>query len=53
MLRDLADTLARSGAYVGGQHSSGAVVLGPEHAQLLGRAGYERADVQARLYELC
>jgi hypothetical protein len=28
------------------------VVLGPEHAQLLGRAGYGRADVQARLYEL-
>ncbi len=52
VLRDLADTLARSGAYVGGQHSSGAVVLGPEHAQLLGRAGYGRADVQARLYEL-
>src|SRR5262245_36569330 len=47
VLRDLADTLARSGAYVGGKHSSGAVVLGPEHAQLLGRAGYERAGVPA------
>ncbi|MGH8868212.1 MAG: hypothetical protein ACRDYU_09470 [Actinomycetes bacterium] len=52
VLRDLADTLARSGAYVGGKHSSGGVVLGPEHAQLLGTAGYSRADVQQRLHEL-
>ena len=51
VLRDLADTLARMGAYVGGAHSSGGLVLGPEHAQLLGNAGYSRADVQQWLFE--
>jgi hypothetical protein len=51
VLRDLADTLARMGAYVGGAHSSGGLVLGPEHAQLLGNAGYTRADVQQWLFE--
>ena len=51
VLRDLADTLARLGAYVGGPHSSGGLVLGPEHAQLLGSAGYRRADVQRWLFE--
>ena len=51
VLRDLADTLARLGAYVGGPHSSGGLVLGPEHAQLLGSAGYGRADVQQWLFE--
>jgi len=51
VLTDLADTLARMGAYVGGPHSSGGLVLGPEHAQLLGNAGYSRADVQQWLFE--
>jgi hypothetical protein len=51
VLTDFADTLARMGAYVGGQHSSGGLVLGPEHAQLLGNAGYSRADVQQWLFE--
>jgi len=51
VLRDLADTLARLGAYVGGPHSSGGLVLGPEHAQLLGSAGYSRAGVQQWLFE--
>jgi hypothetical protein len=50
VLSDLADTLARLGAYVGGPHSSGGLVLGPEHAQLLGNAGYSRADVQQWLF---
>ena len=51
VLTDFADTLARIGAYVGGAHSSGGLVLGPEHAQLLARAGYTRADVQNWLFE--
>jgi hypothetical protein len=51
VLTDFADTLARMGAYVGGPHSSGGLVLGPEHAQLLGNAGYSRADVQQWLFE--
>ena len=51
VLADLADTLARLGAYVGGAHSSGGLVLGPEHARLLGNAGYSRADVQRWLFE--
>jgi hypothetical protein len=51
VLTDFADTLGRMGAYVGGPHSSGGLVLGPEHAQLLGNAGYRRADVQQWLFE--
>jgi len=51
VLTDFADTLARMGAYLGGGHSSGGLVLGPEHAQLLGRGGYSRADVQQWLFE--
>ena len=51
VLVDLADTLARTGAYVGGAHSSGGLVLGPEHANLLADAGYRRTDVQQWLFE--
>ena len=51
VLADFADTLARMGAYLGGGHSSGGLVLGPEHAQLFGRCGYSRADVQQWLFE--
>jgi len=51
VLTDFADTLGRMGAYVGGPHSSGGLVLGPEHAQLLGNAGYSRTDVQQWLFE--
>jgi hypothetical protein len=51
VLTDFADSLARIGAYVGGPHSSGGLALGPEHAQLLGNAGYGRADVQQWLFE--
>ena len=50
VLADFADTLARIGAYVGGAHSSGGLVLGPEHAQLLAGAGFSRADVQQWLF---
>jgi hypothetical protein len=51
VLTDFADTLARLGAFVGGGHSSGGLVLGPEHAQLFGRYGYSRADVQQWLFD--
>jgi hypothetical protein len=51
VLTDFADTLARLGAYLGGGHSSGGLVLGPEHAQLFGRCGYSRADVQQWLFD--
>jgi hypothetical protein len=51
VLTDLADTLARLGAYLGGGHSSGGIVLGPEHAQLFGRHGYSRSDVQRWLFD--
>jgi hypothetical protein len=51
VLRDVADTLARSGAYVGGKHSSGGVVLGPEHANMFAQAGFSRSDVQRWLFE--
>jgi hypothetical protein len=51
VLADFADTLARLGAYVAGAHSSGGLVLGPEHAQLLANAGYSRAGVQQWLFE--
>ncbi|MGY1842701.1 hypothetical protein [Modestobacter sp. SYSU DS0875] len=51
LLRDFADTLARTGAYLGMKHSTGGLVLGPEHAQVLAAAGYSRADVQQWLFE--
>jgi hypothetical protein len=51
VLFDLADSLARIGAYLGVRHSSGGLVLGPEHAQTLADAGYSRADVQQWLFE--
>jgi len=51
VLQDFADSLARIGAYLGIRHSSGGLVLGPEHAQTLADAGYSRADVQQWLFE--
>jgi hypothetical protein len=51
VLFDFADSLARLGAYLGVRHSSGGLVLGPEHAQVLAGAGYSRADVQQWLFE--
>jgi hypothetical protein len=51
VLTDFADSLARIGAYLAGGHSSGGIVLGPEHAQLFGGHGYSRADVQQWLFE--
>ena len=51
VLWDVADTLARTGAYLGIKHSTGGIVLGPEHAQVLSAAGYSRADVQQWLFD--
>jgi hypothetical protein len=51
VLQDFADSLARIGAYLGVRHSSGGLVLGPEHAHTLADAGYSRADVQRWLFE--
>lgn len=51
VLWDIADTLARTGAFLGIKHSTGGVVLGPEHAQFLAARGYSRADVQQWLFE--
>ena len=52
VLCDIADTpRAHRRAIFGVKHSTGGVVLGPEHAQLLAAAGYSRADVQQWLFE--
>jgi hypothetical protein len=50
LLRDIAGTIGRSGAMI---HSttSCCVVLGPEHAGMLGRAGWSKRDVQEFLFE--
>jgi hypothetical protein len=52
VLWDIADTIARTGSLIFRDTSAG-VVFGPEHAQLLGKAGYSRADVQSWLVEHC
>ena len=51
VLQDFADSLSRIGAHLGVRHSSGGLVLGPEHAKTLADAGYSRADVQQWLFE--
>jgi hypothetical protein len=48
--RDLAGTLARTGALVH-ETISGALVLGPEHAQLFADAGWSKADVRQFVFE--
>ncbi len=52
VLWDLADTISRTGSLIFRDTSVG-VVLGPEHAEMLGRAGYSKADVKAWLVERC
>ena len=52
ILWDVADTVSRTGALIFRQAPCG-VVLGPEHAQTLGRAGYTKADVREWLAERC
>jgi hypothetical protein len=51
LLRTIADTMATLGSnhlYLGGESF---VVLGPEHAELLARAGWAKRDVRAYLFE--
>jgi hypothetical protein len=50
ILWDIADTVSRTGSLIFRDTSAG-VVFGPEHAQLLAKAGYRRADVQSWLVE--
>ncbi|MBE1489772.1 hypothetical protein [Plantactinospora soyae] len=50
LLNDLANTVARTGALVH-ETISACVVLGPEHANLLARAGMSKADVRQALFD--
>lgn len=50
LLGDIADTIGRSGGWIFARASAG-VVLCPEHAHLLAKAGFSRADVAAWLAE--
>jgi hypothetical protein len=52
ILWDFADTISRTGSLIFRDTSAG-VVFGPEHANLLAKAGYGRADVQSWLVEHC
>jgi hypothetical protein len=52
VLWDVADTISRTGALIF-RYGGAGVVFGPEHAQLLARAGFGRADVQSWLVEHC
>ena len=52
ILWDFADTISRSGSLIFRDTSAG-VVFGPEHANVLAKAGYRRADVQSWLVEHC
>ena len=47
---DLAGTIARTGALIH-ETISAALVLSPEHARLLGAAGWSKADVRQAVYE--
>ncbi|WP_236789131.1 hypothetical protein [Amycolatopsis sp. GM8] len=50
VLTDIADTMARTGAVIFREAPCG-LVLGPEHAQMLAKEGFSKADVQAWLVE--
>jgi hypothetical protein len=52
ILWDFADTISRTGSLIFRDTSAG-VVFGPEHANLLAKAGYGRADVQSWLVDHC
>ena len=52
VLRDLQDTISRIGSQIF-PHSSVALVLCPEHAQMFANAGMSKADVQNWLLERC
>ncbi|MEU6701386.1 hypothetical protein [Pseudonocardia sp. NPDC046786] len=50
LLRDIADTVARTGAVVGARSSAG-LLLGIEHATMLADGGFGKADVAAWVCE--
>ncbi|HET6504484.1 MAG TPA: hypothetical protein VFG87_27355 [Amycolatopsis sp.] len=50
VLADLADTMARTGALIFREESVG-VVLCPEHAQMLAKAGFSKSDVKSWFIE--
>ncbi|SFS79205.1 hypothetical protein [Saccharopolyspora flava] len=52
LLADFADTISRTGSWIF-RHAGAGVVFCPEHAQMLGRAGFTKADVRAWLAERC
>src|SRR5579884_4023813 len=52
VLWDFADTISRTGALIFEQTSC-RVVFCPEHAQMLARAGYSRAEVKRWFHEHC
>ena len=52
VLNDFADTIARIGPLIFGVQSCG-VIFGPEHAQLLAKNGFSKADVKAWFVEHC
>lgn len=45
VLRDFADTMQRSGAWIG-RHGSAGIVMNPEHAKLFAGAGMSKQDVR-------
>jgi hypothetical protein len=52
VLWDIADTISRTGSLIF-RETSVALVLCPEHAQMLASSGYSKADVQGWLIERC
>lgn len=52
VLRDLADTIQRSGVWIG-RHASAGLILNPEHARLFADAGMSRQDVREWLVAHC
>jgi hypothetical protein len=52
LLRDFADTIARTGVMIFRSQSAG-IVFCPEHAQMLAGAGFSKADVKDWLIEHC
>jgi hypothetical protein len=52
VLWDIADTISRTGVLIFATQSV-AVVLGPEHAQMLAAAGFSKADVKDWLVRRC
>ena len=52
LLGDFADTISRSGSWIF-SHAAAGIVFCPEHAQLLAKHGFSKADVRSWLVERC